>query len=78
MATESGGRKADWITSLFDNLPKNPDIVGLAWFNIAVTSGGGAGVVTNDWRINSSGPSILAFKQGITRARYSNQPKYHK
>ena len=76
-ATESGGRKADWITSLFDNLPKSPDIIGFAWFNIAVTSGGGADTVTNDWRIDSSGLSILAFKQAIAAARYSNQPAYH-
>jgi mannan endo-1,4-beta-mannosidase len=76
-ATESGGRKADWITSLFENLPKNPDIIGLAWFNIAVTSGTGIDKATNDWRIDSSGPSILAFKQGIANARYSNQPRYH-
>ena len=77
-ATESGGRKAQWIESLFDNLPKNPDIIGFSWFNLAVTSGGGSDEVTNDWRINSSGPSILAFKHGIAKARYSNQPKYHK
>ncbi|MFL6288396.1 MAG: glycoside hydrolase family 26 protein [Actinomycetes bacterium] len=77
-ATESGGLKAQWIESLFDNLPQNPDIIGFSWFNIAVTSGGGSAAVTNDWRINSSGPSILAFKQGIARARYSNQPKYHR
>ncbi|MFZ0325284.1 MAG: glycosyl hydrolase [Actinomycetes bacterium] len=76
-ATESGGRKADWITSLFDNLPLNPDIIGFAWFNIAVTSGTGDTTVTNDWRIDSSGPAILAFKQGIASARYSNQPRYH-
>jgi len=76
-ATESGGRKAGWITSLFDNLPKNPDIIGFAWFNIAVTSGGGSDMVTNDWRIDSSGPSILAFKQGISNPRYTNQPRYH-
>jgi mannan endo-1,4-beta-mannosidase len=76
-ATESGGRKASWITSLFDNLPLNPDIIGFAWFNLAVTSGAGGDTGTNDWRIDSSGPSILAFKAGIADARYSNQPKYH-
>jgi Glycosyl hydrolase family 26 len=75
-ATESGGLKAQWITSLFDNLPLNPDIIGFAWFNIAVTSGSGADTVTNDWRINSSGPSILAFKEGVADARYSNQRRY--
>jgi mannan endo-1,4-beta-mannosidase len=76
-ATEAGGRKAAWITSLFDRLPANPDIIGFAWFNLAVTSGTGGDKTTNDWRINSSGPSILAFKDGIRKARYSNQPRYH-
>jgi mannan endo-1,4-beta-mannosidase len=75
-ATESGGRKAAWVQDFFANLPLNKDIVGFAWFNIAVTSGTGAGKLTNDWRIDSSGASIVAFKAGIASNRYSNQPRY--
>lgn len=74
--TESGGHKADWINDFFANLPLNPDIIGFSWFNIAVTSGSGASQVTNDWRIDSSGPSILAFKAGLADKRYSNQPAW--
>jgi mannan endo-1,4-beta-mannosidase len=75
-ATETGGNKAAWINDFFANLPLNPDIIGFSWFNIAVTSGTGANEVTNDWRIDSSGASILAFKAGIAANRYSNQPTY--
>lgn len=77
-ATESGGKKVGWIQSLFENLPLNPDIIGFSWFNIAVTSGNGSTKLTNDWRINSSGPSILAFKAGIADPRISNQPPYRR
>ncbi len=74
--TESGGHKAAWINDFFANLPLNPDIIGFSWFNIAVTSGHGASQLTNDWRIDSSGPSILAFKAGLADKRYSNQPAW--
>lgn len=75
-ATESGGHKQAWIESLFQSLPLNKDIIGFSWFNIAVTSGTGSSQLTNDWRIDSSGPSLLAFKAGIADPRYSNQPPW--
>lgn len=67
-ATEEGGHKADWITSLFEGIarPENADIIGIGWFSLAVTSGGeGEGRTTNDWRLDSSGPSMRAAEAGL-------------
>ena len=68
-ASEVGGKKAKWITSVFDALadPKNDDIVGLGWFNLAVTSYTEGELATNDWRIESRPESLAAFKAGILK-----------
>ena len=68
-ASEVGGKKAKWITSVFDALakPENSDIVGLGWFNLAVTSYTEGELATNDWRIDSRPESLEAFKTGILR-----------
>lgn len=67
-ATESGGHKAEWITSMFTALgePANDDIVGFSWFNLAVTTISGGDRVTNDWRIGSRADTLAAFKAGLT------------
>lgn len=67
-ATEEGGHKAEWITSFFEALarPENADINGFGWFSLAVTSGGeGDGRTTNDWRLDSSAPSLRAAEAGL-------------
>lgn len=66
-ATENGGKKVTWLNSLFNALarPDNADIIGLAWFNIAVTTVSQGQLVTNDWRIDSRGDSLAAFKAGL-------------
>lgn len=66
-ASEVGGQKAEWITSVFDGLtrPENDDVVGLAWFNLTVTSTVRGELVTNDWRVNSSGAALEAFAAGL-------------
>ena len=66
-ASEVGGNKARWVTDLFDALarPENGDIIGLAWFNLAVTTISGGERVTNDWRITSRPDSQQAFVDGI-------------
>jgi hypothetical protein len=71
-ATELSGRKAAWITSLFDGLtrPENSDIIGVGWFSLTVTSGGEAGRQTNDWRLNSSPQSIRAAAEGLARSGF--------
>ena len=66
-ASESGGNKAAWITDLFDAFerPENADLIGLAWFDLAVTTISQGERVTNDWRIDSRADSLEAFKTGI-------------
>ena len=68
-ASEVGGQKPKWITSVFDSLadPKNADIIGLSWFNLAVTSYTEGELATNDWRIESRPESLAAFRDGILR-----------
>ncbi|MFP7760585.1 glycosyl hydrolase [Marisediminicola sp. LYQ85] len=69
-ASEVGGHKADWISSLFDNLvkPENDDILGVAWFNLAVTTYVQGELATNDWRVDSRPESLTAFREGFARA----------
>jgi beta-mannanase len=67
-ATETGGHKVAWITSLFDSLtkPENDDIIGVAWFNLAVSSFVSGELGTNDWRIDSRPESLAAFSTGLS------------
>ncbi|MCW2524348.1 MAG: hypothetical protein JWO63_2683 [Frankiales bacterium] len=60
-ATEAGGQKLNWVNSFFPGLVANPDVIGFAWFNYAVTSAG----VTNDWRIQSTPVIPPAFRAGL-------------
>jgi hypothetical protein len=69
-ATETGGKKVAWIRSFFQELPKNPDIIGFAWFSLTVVGGTGDKTASNDWRINSSDASVAAFKAAIADPRY--------
>ena len=68
-ASEVGGKKPQWITSVFDALaqPENADIIGLSWFNLSVTSYVEGELMTNDWRLESRPESLAAFKAGIAR-----------
>jgi hypothetical protein len=61
-ATELGGNKAAWITSLFEGLAANPDIIGFVWFDHSVNG--------TDWRIESSDAASTAFASGVADARY--------
>ncbi len=66
-ASEVGGHKVAWITSLFEALakPENQDIIGFSWFNLAVTSYTEGELATNDWRIESRPQSLAAFTAGL-------------
>ncbi|MFM9918211.1 glycoside hydrolase family 26 protein [Lacisediminihabitans sp. H27-G8] len=66
-ASEVGGHKAAWISSLFQALakPENQDIIGFSWFNLAVTSYTEGELATNDWRIDSRPDSLAAFTAGL-------------
>jgi hypothetical protein len=73
-ATELNGHKDLWIKSLFRGLANNPDIVGFAWFSLTVTSTVDGERVTNDWRIDSSGASVKAMKDGLAASQYGLPP----
>lgn len=66
-ASEIEGHKAEWVTSLFDNLnkPANADVIGFSWFNLTITSYVGGVRATNDWRIDSRADSLAAFRAGL-------------
>lgn len=68
-ASETGGYKAAWVTSLFESLakPENDDIIGISWFNMAVTTYVEGERATNDWRIDSRRDSLAAFIAGLER-----------
>lgn len=67
-ASETGGHKPEWVESFFDAFtdPENSDIVGFAWFSLAVTTYVEGQRSTNDWRIDSRGDSLLAFMTGVS------------
>jgi mannan endo-1,4-beta-mannosidase len=69
--TETGGNKPAWIRSLFEALPKQPDIIGFSWFNQTVTAIpiGQKVPVCNDWRIDSTPRALAAFREGIADPR---------
>lgn len=66
-ASETGGNKAAWVADVLDAFtrPENSDLIGLSWFNLAVTTISGGERVTNDWRIDSRADSLEAFTAGI-------------
>lgn len=66
-ASETGGHKPAWVTSFFDGLaePENDDILGFAWFSLAITTYVQGQRSTNDWRIDSRRDSLEAFREGL-------------
>ncbi|WP_448058559.1 glycoside hydrolase family 26 protein [Cellulomonas hominis] len=66
-ASEIGGRKPAWVTSFFNAFGpgRNEDVIGFAWFNMAVTTYSGGELVTNDWRVESRDNSLQAFSTGV-------------
>jgi hypothetical protein len=67
-ATEIGGNKPAWITSLFSGMAANPDVIGFIWFDHSVN-----GV---DWRIESSSAATSAFAAGVADTRYGSGQVY--
>ena len=67
-ASETGGHKEKWVKSFFSSMakPQNEDILGFAWFNLAITTYVEGERATNDWRINSRADSLSAFIAGLT------------
>jgi mannan endo-1,4-beta-mannosidase len=67
-ATEIGGNKPAWITSLFQGMADNPDIIGFVWFDHSVNG--------TDWRIESSRAASEAFAAGVANPRYGTGTVY--
>lgn len=44
---------------------RNDDVIGFAWFNLAVTTYVDGQLSTNDWRVDSRANSLAAFSGGI-------------
>ena len=68
-ASEIGGHKATWVSSLFEALekPENSDVIGFSWFSLVVTSNVSGVRATNDWRIDSKSDTLAAFRDGLAR-----------
>ncbi|PZG24259.1 beta-mannanase [Micromonospora craterilacus] len=60
-ASDTGGRKAEWITETFRLLPRHEDIIGLIWFEVTKEQ---------DWRIVSSPAVAAAFARAVAAPRY--------
>ncbi len=56
-SAERGGNKAAWITRMFDDLRRHPQVKSIVWFNLRKQT---------DWRITSSRRAAVAFATGIT------------
>lgn len=56
--------RVNWLTTVFDGLAANPDIIGFVYFND--TKAGG------DWRIQFSQPMVDAFAAGVADQRWTS------
>jgi beta-mannanase len=66
-ASETDGHKPAWISNFFGglNAPENQDIIGFAWFDLAISTYVQGSLATNDWRIDSRPESLAAFSTGL-------------
>ena len=66
-ASEIGGQKPAWVRSFFDAFarPENTDVIGFAWFNMAVSTYSEGQLITNDWRVDSRRNSLAEFVTGV-------------
>ncbi|MGV8977102.1 MAG: glycoside hydrolase family 26 protein [Cellulomonas sp.] len=66
-ASEIGGHKPAWVTSFFTafHQPANSDLLGFAWFNMAVSTYSAGALITNDWRVDSRHNTLEAFVAGL-------------
>jgi len=60
-AADDAGRKAEWISQLFESLPRHPEVIGVVWFE-------GTGLA--DWRVTTSAAASAAFAEGVADPRY--------
>ncbi|NUT31984.1 MAG: beta-mannanase [Hamadaea sp.] len=60
-ATNASGQQARWITQMFAQLPKLPQIIGVIWFETDKEI---------DWRIAGAPAAAAAFGKGAAGSRY--------
>ncbi|MFI2754050.1 glycoside hydrolase family 26 protein [Cellulomonas sp. P22] len=66
-ASEIGGKKPTWVRSFFEAFtrPANSDLIGFAWFNMAVSTYSEGQLITNDWRVDSRRTTLAEFVAGV-------------
>ncbi len=57
-ATDTAGRKAEWIRDFLATLPRFPFVIGFIWYE---------GIKETDWRVTSSAEVSRAFAQGVAQ-----------
>ncbi|MGW0661305.1 glycoside hydrolase family 26 protein [Streptodolium elevatio] len=62
-AVDFDGRKAEWISEMFRQLPENPDLIGVIWYEARKER-------EADWRIAVSPAASEAYRTGMGDARY--------
>lgn len=62
-STNSGGSKADWITGMFAQLRRTPEIAGVMWFDIFDAE------QHADWRIETEADAAKAWTSGFRSRR---------
>jgi len=65
-SAERGGNKGAWITSMFNDLRRHPQVKSIIWFDLRKQT---------DWRINSSQRAGLAFAAGATTRKPQSSPR---
>lgn len=60
-ATDSAGQKARWIRTMFQQLPRHGNVIGVVWFEL---------VNELDWRVANSPAAAKAFADGARSSRY--------
>jgi len=64
-SAERGGNKAAWITNMFTDLRRHPQVKSLIWYDLRKQT---------DWPITSSRRAALAFAARATTTRRSTHP----
>jgi beta-mannanase len=65
-STNSGGRKASWITNMFSQLRDMPEVAGVMWFDIRDAQH------RADWRIETEPDAVQAWTSGFLARRSIN------
>ena len=61
-ASDKAGQQARWITQMFQQLPRYPEVIGVIWFEVDKEL---------DWRIANKPASAESFGRGAANKRYA-------